>query len=245
MDLPVRDGIDNGFFDLDRLHAGARMAEAKLRLGDQDNRFNEAWAAYHDSFDDNGDDIVNLMEAAVASCAPAISPMNLDSTVRLLKELGYGDRVPGMIAKYIAGRPNEPDLWDLDEYSFRHHISDPDVLAAFDAQRVIVGAAKDPIALLMEIGSAGSWSAEDIEAASQVPEDELIQAFKQLRGHDLRMVIKGALRFQKVHGLNKEMHSLTNTAIAALRRIGSENLVNRRRVEQFGVSMDEALIGES
>ncbi|MEW6539602.1 MAG: P-loop NTPase fold protein [Pseudomonadota bacterium] len=238
LDLALLAGVESGYFNPEQLTAAAKIAESRLKLVDQDNRFSAAWNKYHESFDDNCLEVINLLEEAVANCAPAISPMNLSGTVTLFKELGFSDRVPHLISSYISGRPNEPDLWDLDTYSFRGDVKDPDVQAAFDAQYEATSHPEDPISILIKIGSSSGWNPSDIVAAAKITEDELFSAFKTLRGPDLRRAVNGALKFQNIRGGDEYMHTLTSKAVKAMRRIGAESDINRRRVGKWGIKLD-------
>lgn len=238
LDAVLLAGVESGYFEPGKLDTAAKSVEARYKLTDQDKRFSAAWSAYHDSFDDNADVVLDLLEEAVANCAPAISPMNLSSTVTLFRDLGHSDRVPNLIASYIAGRRQERGLWDLEEYAFRDEVIDEEVQAAFDAQHATEMQTRDPIAILIEIGASHSWNSEDVIAAARVSKDELVAALKATRGLALKRLVIGALRFQNIQRADKEMHTLTATATAALRQIGSESLINRLRIKRWKISTD-------
>src|SRR5205823_3328094 len=87
-DTVILRGVEQGHVDSEALKFNAKKLEDQLKLQDKDKSFSDAWDAYHDSFDDDGDSVLDKMEDAVRKCAPAITPPNLSSTIGFLKEMG-------------------------------------------------------------------------------------------------------------------------------------------------------------
>ncbi len=233
LDIVVLEGVESGYFQSERLNQAAKIIHDRLGLADQDNRFTQAWSAYHDTFDNNEDEIVSQLQEAVASCAPAISPMNLSGTVGLFKELGRDREVPALIASYIAGRSDGPDFWNLDEYSFGSEVKDPDVQTAFAARYAEMSPTLDPLAMIIELGTTRGWNPGDVAIASRIGEDQLYAAFKSLKGLDLRRAVLGATKFKNIRSDDADMARLSATAHAVLKKIAGESRVNSRRVEKY------------
>lgn len=232
-------GVQCGHFDHAKLIAGAKVLAERLHLQDEDNSFSEAWRLYHDSFDDNAEEVMKALSEAVTQTPRVVTPTNLSGTVTLLKDLQWLGDINGLMQAYIAGRPNETDIWNLDEAMFGGDVKDPDVRKAFSEKCAVVPEQRDAKSLLIELGKRNGYNPIDIQFLASFDVDWFYKLFKELKGVELSRAVRGALWFQGAEN-NEHMSTLVERAEEALRKIGSESLINRRRVIQHGVSMDDA-----
>jgi len=240
-DAVILSAVQEGHIDPDALHEEARKLERRLQASDGDHSFSQAWEVYHQSFDNNGDVVAEGLAEAVRRTPKAISPMNLSSTIALLKELGWAGDVGELLAAYTAGREDEgKDFWDLAENTFGGEVRDRDVRDAFAAKLAAFEEDKDPANLLMEIGRAKGWNPADVDFLAGRTADELYDIFKALRGVELKRAVAGALMFKGTVNPSDSMRQVTDNAVAALTRIAAESPVNRRRVLQRGVELPPA-----
>jgi hypothetical protein len=65
---PLLDGIRNGFFDPAVVNKHASALNDKLRAAKLDNSFLEAWRMYHDSFDNNQEEVLNAIHQSLPRC---------------------------------------------------------------------------------------------------------------------------------------------------------------------------------
>ena len=86
------------------------------------------------------------------------------------------------------------------------------------------------------------WNPEDIEVLSATPADQFYKAFKQAEGDDLRKIIDSCLQFANIINATPAMKNISANATEALKRIGRESLLNKRRVRRYGI--DSADTGE-
>lgn len=239
-DVVIVDGIETGSFDRERLSAEAAKLAASYVHQDRDQSFTQAWDAYHGSFADDADEVLDGMERAIQANAQAISPLNFSSTIGFLKEMGRGAAVPALISHYVDARADEgPEFWDLDQSSFRNEFKDDDVIAAFRAKHATFVDDRDPATLLIQIGLENGWNPEDLTLLARQSPDRFYEIFKRLRNPDLRRAVKGGLMFRQMRDADDAMKAITRNTIAALKRIGGESDINRRRIEQKGVALDD------
>jgi hypothetical protein len=94
------------------------------------------------------------------------------------------------------------------------------------------------------MGGRGGWNIGEADKAALLPVADYKNLFKTERGRRLRKIISGGLLGVRSiqHDqtpLGQALRKISDNTIAALREIGAESDINRRRVEQFyGVSMD-------
>lgn len=118
LDVAILEGIDRGHFDIEALKSSAKILAQRWALQDHDASFTKAWDAYHGSFDDDMDEVLDGFESAIRTNAVAITPSNFSSTISILKELGRGGKADELIKAYISTRTDGRDFWDLEENTF-------------------------------------------------------------------------------------------------------------------------------
>lgn len=240
LDSVILRAVRQGHFDLDALREQAIGLQERLKASDQDQSFQQAWNTYHASFDDNADEVTAALAKAVEKTPSAISPMNLSSTIGLLKELGWHGDTRELIVGYVKARENEKkDFWDLSRSAFGGDVRDLDVREAFAAKLATFREGRDPAHVLIEIGQKRGWNPDEVRFVATLSPDDLYDIFKRLRGDELRQAIAGALMFRDISNPDEAMATVTNSSVSALQRIGRESDINRRRVMQRGVAVPE------
>jgi hypothetical protein len=96
-----------------------------------ESSFGSAWDLYHNSFADNGPEVIDGLHASFKMNAKHISPLNLNGTVRLFRELGENDRADEIIELYIKVHQDNPRIFDLREYNFASEITDKTIRNRF------------------------------------------------------------------------------------------------------------------
>ena len=132
-------GVENGYFDAPLLRDATAKLQESLVAADADASFEKAWDLYHDSFDNNGEEVLNAIEKAFKEGATRISPTNLNGTVSLFKQLDQTERASALVKFYMDARKDEPRrFFNLDEYPFRETITEQEVIDAFAAKTASV-----------------------------------------------------------------------------------------------------------
>ena len=234
-DLALLNGIRAGYFRKDVLATHAKEAHDRAVAAEADGSFEAAWRLYHDSFDDNRDAVVKAIDSSFRKTFQYITPLNLDGTVRLMKDLNQADTAAELIALYVQGRNEGRTFFDLDQYSFAGDVTDPDVRAAFKAKHDSMNVDKDVRAMLL--GLKGGWNDETIRTLADLSVEEYRDIFKKERDADLRRILAGALQFDSITNASEPMREISRRARAALRMIGAESPINARRVRRYGITV--------
>ncbi len=191
---------------------------------------------YHNTFDNNEEQLVAALQEGVKKAAKQITPMDLNGTVRLLKELGHEEVAKGLIPEYISARKDEPKLFELVGSPFGGEIDDPDVRAAFAEQVQRLVEKPDPAEILLHIAKNSSWNPKDIEFLSKLGPDDFYTIFKSA-GENASRLIGASLTLSR---LNEPMYkAIGANVLQALRKIGSESRLNRRRVSRYGIDISD------
>jgi hypothetical protein len=84
------------------------------------------------------------------------------------------------------------------------------------------------------------WNEEDVADLDSFSEDDFYQFFKTYEGEDLYYRVKACLQFGKFDNSSERYKSASGKAEKALKRIASENKLNKLRVfNMFGITIDE------
>lgn len=226
-DFAISKVIEHGHIEETRLIEEAEKLNAQFVANDLENSFSEAWGLFHNSFSDNSEELIAALRDSFKKSFQQVSPMNLNSTVRLLRKLGRDDIADEMIDFYISKRVGERNLFDLESYPFSGDIDDSILIERF--KQVFRSARQLPTLLdaVMLIAEKHGWSQEQIQAVEQASEEDYYQLFLSKQGEDLSRVVRACLQFETIGG---QQH-LAEKPRAALRRLGHQSTLNALRVQ--------------
>jgi hypothetical protein len=227
--------IERGYLEETGFLEEASKLDAKLRANELEQSFTEAWNLFHNTFADNQIELIEALVDSFEKSVRHISPLNLNGTTMLLRQLGQGAIADGLIDYYIVSRADEDKLFDLANQPFSAEIRDPAVRERFDKHFAEKHAPLPLLDAVNHIAANNSWSREHIEALKSATEDDFYQVFKQEHGELLNVIVKACLQFE---GWD-EHKKIGQAARAALVRIGKENPLNAIRVRRYGVVIEE------
>lgn len=231
-DKVLAQGVADGFFDPDAVKAVAEQMNALFVSEKAGNSVTEAWATFHHSFGGTEESVSTAIFESVKQHAKFVSPMNLDGSVRMIKELGYPQQAAELITLYIEAHSDNWKFFNLDDDMFAEEMRDPDVIEAFNAKANFVPDTRDPLDVLVHTSKHGT-SRADWKRLEALSKEELIAIFKRA-GSNTRRVVKAALELVPHKPDEPDLFPLR--AKAALISIGRESLLNRIRVKRYGIT---------
>ena len=230
-------GIEQGFFNDEKVSIEIEkllINTAKIR---GEAALTAAWAAYHDSFDDNADEVASSLYDGFLKNISYLTPLNLNGAVIILKTTGHVTQAHDLLKRYIDAHCGE-DIFDLSEDVFGGYVTDPDVVAAFaEKAKEKVDNLPVPMEAATRI-SNGGWSLKDEESLAALSVDDFVVAFKSAKGKERRTLIFGSLEFRKISNASERQMRIAQNAKAALAKIGQESPLNARRLEAYGIKLD-------
>ena len=241
-DLEILRSIQRGFFDPEEINKHASALNVKIQATKADGSFEQAWRLYHDSFANNQDKVLDAIYSSFMKNYMYITPTNLNGTVTLFKELGRPAQATEMLAHYMANRNENREFYDLSEDPFGS-ITDPDVRAAFEAKYAQAEEKRDIRALLINLKDG--WKNDDLSTLASMPVSEFRKIFEETSGQELRKILSGVFQFDRIVNATTQMQEIAERARSALREIGGELDINRRRVKRFGINLDDPNPAES
>lgn len=234
-DFAISKVIEYGHIEETGLIEEAKKLNDQFKARDLESSFAEAWKLFNNTFSDNKNELITTLHNSFKKSCLHISPSELNSTVRLLRELGDNNTPNEMIDYYIKERGNTPNVFDLEnQFSFANNIDDALLRERF--KQVFETARQLPTLLdtVMSIAEHNSWSKEQIQVIENATENDYYQLFLESQGDKLGTVVFACLWFGTVSGYQH----LAEKPKKALSKIGSQSELNALRVRRFGITTE-------
>lgn len=225
--------IKRGYLPDNRLKEEAIKLDASIRKDELDESFTAAWSKFHNTFENNEEELVSALRESFKAGVKTISPMNLSATASLLRNLGRDDIAEELIEFYVQSRSDEEDLFNLSEMPFGASIEDEAVRERFNSNYVRVRKLptfQDAIEKVI----AREWSSKDIEALGIASAVDYYNYFKANHSRSLQRLVKSCLEMERV-GNTESYKAISARTREALERISKESRVNEMRVSRFGI----------
>lgn len=108
LDRVVIEGAAAGYFHEELLDAAAAEAEERHRHNQRGGEFSRVWQdMYHGSLATGDDEFLDALRDAGTAEACWISPLNINSAIRLLRENGRGSEADTLVRHYVAAHNGE------------------------------------------------------------------------------------------------------------------------------------------
>jgi hypothetical protein len=218
LDREIIAGIRLGYFD----YANLKAAEAE-KLAQQDReakggKFSAAWRLYHDTLDLPDEVILDAMYEGAREDLSFITPLNMNSAVRFLREHGREEQASELVRLYVEAHRTDGDFFRRWDRFFGNDPTDAEFIGAMEAGRAAIVDARDPAQMLKAMArSSGFNPAEDSALLSKLTADELVELFDSNSGEELKGMVEWAHRLSRQPGadLLKERFDEAVAKIAA------------------------------
>lgn len=238
IDLVLADAVRTGYIEEERFKNEASKKNDQIRASKSEVSFSETWRLYHDSFDDNEEEVIARLYESFKKNVKYITPINLNGTVRLFRELGEEGKASEIIDFYIQQRKTEKELFNMKENNFFGDIRDKEIIEKFNGEyraSVTVESASD---VLKRISGKNGWNQKDEVVLANTSIDEYYRLFKNEKGEHLSSYINKCLHFGQLVNASDHEKEIANRATEALKRIAAESELNKLRVKKYGVEID-------
>lgn len=235
LDIVVAEAVKSGYFVEDRLECALKRRNIQVLASKSNESFNNAWDVYHNSFNNNEDEVVDTIFKSIKKNIFNISPRDLNSTVILLRSLGNNDLASDVIDYYIKYRSSDIKLFDLaDEYMISG-VNDSEIISRFKEKHIESVVNKSPFEILVDISNNRSWNEKDIDVLSSMKEEDYYDLFKSINDAILSRIVTCCLQFGKFSNSEKKHLMIYNNAVRALNKISSESNINKLRIAKFNI----------
>jgi hypothetical protein len=237
-DLALLDGVRDGFFDPELVLKHGAALDATLKSAHSRSALEEAWGVFHDSFADNEEEVFETIYQTVLNNLQHLSVIDLNAIMWLFKGLDRRERAIELVDRYVA-QEHDRRSYDLNNYPFRDHIDDPDLIRIFNERYAACeeNEGRTPEAILLTITKNRGRSEEDLRTLTGVSVEEYRRIFKARTGDELHGMIKTCLQFAAFDDQTGAMKEISRRAREALQQIGRESRINALRVRKYKVDL--------
>jgi hypothetical protein len=229
-DRAVLQILRNGYVEGSDLALHARALDQVSNRERLDKTFTEAWQKFHNRIDGTAQEIVERLTDAVNEAAPVISPINLNGTVKLMRELGFDENANAIIDIYVAAHRDHTELLGLNSPSDLD--VDDDVLRAKFANAI--AEEEGPVNLDLvaaELLLDRRWDARSQRALLNATPEDIVQLLRNFQGPQLGQLVDALYRSSASRGADTA--PIAVTLDRALDLIESESELNLARVKRL------------
>ncbi len=240
LDIVLGEAVKTGYFVEEDFKEKASTKNQQIIASKSEGSFSNAWRLYHDTFNDNGAEVINGLYESFKENCKYITPTNLNGTVSLFRELGEEEKASEIIDIYIDKRKDETELFNMEENNFFGDIRDQEIIDKFNAvysQSVTTENAKQ---VLDRIAGKNGWNQSDEVVLANTSVDDYYTLFKTETGRHLSSFVTTCLKFGQFGNASDQQKEIANKATEALQKIAAESEINKRRVKKFGISIENA-----
>ena len=167
--------------------------------------------------------------------------MNLNGTVTLFRELGENEKATKVIDGYIEKRKNNPKIFDLESFisnPFSSEINDPEIREKFKETYIKATTVDTVETVLARVAYQNGWNDEDVVVLRNTSSDKFYEIFKSIHDDSLYRYIDTCLRLGQYDSKGENMSEILQNTTAALKKIGAESEINKRRVKKYGIEIE-------
>jgi hypothetical protein len=234
-DLTLLKYADSMILDPDEIRNQARALQEQQRLGELRGTFKAAWEAFHDSFDDDEDNVVRQIVERTKASYEVVSLANLNETILVLKALGRNAEARDVL-QFFSDHRNDAGYWNAGNDPFVREPFGPDLTAIIEQKKPVAPQDFDVAAAL--IRSAQDFDQETIAKLAAVPIETYRDLILAARGDQLRTLVLSGLEFRKIGNASPEMKEVVGLVEEAMRMIGRQSALNSLRLKKYGVSIE-------
>lgn len=237
LDLIIFEGVQNGFFDEQKLRDAARELEVSIEQNSRDNSYARAWDQYWYDLSVPDDKLLKDIQKGALENLTIISPVNLSGTAGLLREAGMHAEADDLIDRYVEARQDEGKaFFDLYAHHFMSNDKpDPRLAAEFESKRTAFVDARDPREVLVHIAAQQGWNEEDVELLASLTAQQLVTMFDAIKGPELRRSIQFAHTLARSGDENSE--ALRGNLKEAMKAMAARSFQTERRLKSWRVPL--------
>jgi len=226
--------LERGNLDEGAVAAAVAEANAKADREAASGSMQEAWKLLHDSFTDNADDFVEVLEKTATANASWIFFAEAESVCVVLRKLGENDRADRFAKEWVRiNAAIDPKRLEVPE-DFLERREEDTVFREEAAHFVRPGHRPTLEETIREQVDKSGWNPIDIEVLSTATVDEYVAFFLGVGADEaLSRYVHALLRFARIKSPQADYLKIAQTASDALRVLASYSPINQLRVAKF------------
>lgn len=233
-DSQILKAVNNGYVEEESFLKEAKKINDQHIATNSGESFRDAWRMFHESFDDNKDEVVKALYESLKKHIKYIRIGNVDSTITLFRNLGENEKADEIIDTYIGLAQNNVELLNLKDSLWGRDLKDEAFIKklADKYEEVKKKSRKTLKEVLEKISISVGWNEEDEEILASANSDELYRLFKEERAY-----VDKYLQFGNFANATERQKTIVSNAKKALKRIAQESPLNAERMKLYNIDV--------
>ena len=237
-DAVLMDSVKTGIPDFDAIKAKAIEQDEAKTNRDARAAIEAGFRPFHDSFDDNLDEVVTSISEALTQNHRFVGLNELNESVALFKTLGRPDAAQGLL-EFFEKHQKSPEFWNPDNDPLYRPVSDPDVRRVSEHVKTTNVREFEPVSEILD--AAASMNSATVKVvAERIGADDLYHFIKERRGKAMRAIIHAGLAYRNISNASPDMRAIVGATTMALGRIGAESKLNEIRIKRYGLASESS-----
>lgn len=234
----VIESVQRGYFIGDKISKILNDCDHEYDIQDKNAKFFQAWDKYHLSLGDDEEELVEALCESVKNYAKEISLTNLSATCILLRDLGRDKEANDLINCVITSGRDVNDF-NPNDYLFQQHVKDRELIKRAKNYYLEKQIHRPLYDICSDVGQGKGYSVNDLETLASQTVEEFCELFKENYTENIRQFIIGRHRLGLNQNTVDQATKTQKTIVEALKKIAGENTLNKLRVKQLGVDIDD------
>lgn len=193
LDEFIMRSVQDGYFNNEELKTKVGDVNAQISRQKSRDKFQSAVEMFYSSFEENSDEIGEVIRQAYYAYYPNIHPRLLNQAVNTLRLIGFDGHADELIDHYLDSRDEDRNFYNSSEVFERLQRVDERLKGEFDRRHAEKRVDLTPREILIKIWKDQSRGPEDTEVLVSLSEDQYYSLFHSLRGDELHACVKAAL----------------------------------------------------
>ncbi len=238
LNLAVDQVVERGYIEGETLDEQIQAHEQMWAAADKQDSFNRAWELFHGSFDNNEQQVIDALANGLRESVHYVSPVNLNGTIEVLRQLKQHSLADELIDFYIDHRKKDEHLFNLAKNTFGGRVTDLRIRERFNSIRLATVQLPSLHDAVMAAARNRGWTEE---------EDQVMKAATAEALYDLILCPDGPRFLQACAWMAtvNGWESFRDNLHEALTKIASNSSLNAARVARFGITSTPPLANPS
>ncbi len=236
LDNAIYDGIEFGFFDFNKIKLLALSRQEEMIISGQKNSFDTAWEElFHGSLSIEDEEFLDALYSGANDNLKIITPMNINSTIKMLREFGRSESADKLAAEYVKFNSDKGfEFFDISSDPFVNE-KEMDSVLKDEFYRYLANYVDDriPLEVFQGMAERQSWDDQDLLLLSKQSSKDFEEMFLAIRGPNLRRTIQLVLMISRQR--QPEAEAIKLAAGEALRRIAARSPIRALRLRRYGI----------
>ncbi|WP_170547131.1 hypothetical protein [Ruegeria arenilitoris] len=242
LDLAIFDAVEAGYLSKEEITVCAKKVEQQILHAQGGASFSAVWRdLYHGSLATSDQEFGQALFDAATNEAEYITPLNLNSAIRVLRQIGENQKADDLVDWYVEARSGEGlAFFDLKSQHFlQDEQIDKKLEDAFNMYREDYQDTRDPLLVLLNAAPERNWTDEDKIFISKMTSKQIEDTLEGLCGPNLHVAIDTILMLCR--GNYPEAQKLKDEAQTAFENIANKHSLNREKLNRLGVQFPQEI----